>query len=183
MIIEQVEVQKKGGKCARYPTSCIVRDFIAAAGLFKPLTPINILDLTYGEGRFYAAFRNKVKVYGFDILRLDHVVKPYKFYNKSCEKWKQHRDEINNVELVVVDPPFMPYKRGGEKRRHYTANGAAIMCTNEALKAAEHYNAPVLIHYPFKIIPYQWKIVKEVWFTGHAAVKLKPTWFGLLTLN
>ena len=77
MVIEQREIQKKGGLCARYPVSCVVRDLIGATNLFKPLIPINILDLTYGEGRFYASFRNKVKVYGFDILRLDHVVKPY----------------------------------------------------------------------------------------------------------
>lgn len=181
MIIEQKDIQKKGGKCARYPTSCIVRDLIAAARLFKPFKPLVILDLTYGEGRFYVSFKNKVKLYGFDILRLEHVVKPYRFYNKSCEKWKRYRDEINNVDLVVVDPPFMPYRRGNEKRKHYAANGAAITCTNEALKAAEYYNAPVLIHYPFKITPYQWKILEEVWFMGYAAVKLKPTWFGIIT--
>ena len=75
----------------------------------------------------------------------------------------------------------MIYRRGNERRRHYAANGAAIVCVNEALKAAEYYRTPLLIHYPYKVIPYGFEIIAESWFVGHTIIKLKPTWFGIIT--
>ena len=180
-IIQQSELRKKGGFCAKYPSSCVVRMLLKDAGLFKPFKTIKVLDLTFGQGIFYYSFKSVVQVYGFDIKRLNWVTKPYKFFNMSCDKWKKKIDE-DHFDLIVVDPPFSPYDRGWERRLHYKDNGNISLCLTEALKAAEKYNAPMLIHFIWKIIPYGFKPIVEVWFQGWSRLTKmnRPTWFGII---
>ncbi len=180
MLVHQVEVQRKGGACAKYPSSCIVLQLLDQAGLLKPLHPIVILDLTYGQGIFYYSIKGKAMVYALDIRHLKWVIKPYRFMLKSCEHWREFG--LESVDVIVVDPPFSPYKRGWERRKHYEENCSVVKCINEGLKAAEHYSRPLLVHYPFRVQPYGWDVSAEVWFQGWTRLsKLpKPTWFGIL---
>ncbi|MCE4601251.1 MAG: hypothetical protein F7C38_06790 [Desulfurococcales archaeon] len=181
-VIHQVEVQRKGGPCAAYPSSCIVRDLLNEAGLLKPFEPLKVLDLTYGQGIFYYSIRSRVRVYAFDIRLLNWIVKPYMFYEKSCEHWKRVGLESEAFDLVVVDPPFSPYNRGWEKRGHYRDNGSIALCMYEALKASEHFNVPLLVHFFWKTIPYGYRVIAETWFQGWSRLSKmpRPTWFGIL---
>ena len=181
-VVHQVEIQKQGGSCAKYPSSCIVRQLLDSAGLLQFGRTLNVLDLTYGQGIFYYSIGLKVKVYGFDIHRLVWVTKPFAFYNTSCEKWKKVLPSSIGFDLVVVDPPWSIYRRGWEKRGHYYGNGSFVLCVTEAVKASEHYNAPLLLHAPWKLVPPNYNVVTEVWFQGWSRLTKmpKPTWFGLL---
>ncbi len=182
VLVRQNELQRRGGVCAAYPSSCLVRKLLGQAGLFKPFQHLRVLDLTFGQGIFYYSFRSKVQVYGFDIRRLDWVVKPYRFYNASCDKWKKQLPSDIDFDLVVVDPPFSPYKRGQEKRTHYRDNGSISLCFTEALKAAERFAAPLLVHFMWKTQPYGFKVLSETWFQGWSLTKMaRPTWFGVLS--
>ena len=181
MLVHQVELQRKGGVCAAYPSSCLVRRLLGEAGLFKPFHHLRVLDLTFGQGIFYYSFRNSVQVYGFDIRRLEWVVKPYRFYNASCDKWRKQLPDTG-FDLVVVDPPFSPYKRGQEKRTHYRDNGSISLCLVEALKAAEHYHTPLLVHFMWRTQPYGFRVLSEAWYQGWSRLSRipRPTWFGVL---
>ena len=187
MIIEQVEVQKKGGPCARYPVSCIVRDLIGAANLFKPLTPINILDLTYGQGVFYYAIRSRVRVAGVDPRRLEWVVRPTCFIKSYAQKWKEWLDRVleclGDIDLVVVDPPWAQWKHKGSRkaRQYYIAPvSLAIDIIEKALEVKEYLGVPVLIHYKERID--RGDIVVEVYFRGRSRYIREPrtSWFGIL---
>jgi len=182
-VVHQIEIQRKGGVCSVYPSSCIVRDLIARAGLFKPFETLSVLDLTFGQGLFYYSFRNKAKVFGFDVQRLDWVVKPYRFYKASCDKWGKMLPDGITFDLVVVDPPFSPYRRGWGKRHHYRDNCSISRCMYEAMKASEKFKTPILIHFFWKTIPYNYETIVETWFQGWSRLtKLpRPTWFGIVS--
>gem|GEM_PF-4064603 len=122
-----------------------------------------------------------MQLYGFDVKQLNWIVKPYRFYNTSCTKWKKLLPMDITFDLVVVDPPFSPYRRGWERRTHYRDNGSISLCLVEALKAAEQYNAPMLIHFMWKVQPYGFRVLSEAWFQGWSLTKMsRPTWFGVL---
>ena len=180
MIVHQVEIQRQGGVCVKYPTSCIVRQLIRK--LLEPLRPIRVLDLSFGEGRFYAALENKACVTGLDIQMLPWIVKPCRFYRANAMEWRARVPNNARFDLVVADPPWSPYRRGWEKRFHYQANGGIPAVMYAAEKAAKHYNAHLLIHFMGKYIPYGYELVDELWYQGWSRLTKmpKPTWFGLL---
>jgi len=180
LVVHQKDIQRKGGVCAEYPVSCLIRDILRRAGLLKPFKQLKVLDLTYGEGRFWVALPQAV-VIGFDIRRLEWRRKPARFFLESCENWRT-RVPNEEFDLIVADPPFSPYKRGWEKRGHYTDNGNIALILNEARKASEHFCAPMLIHFMWKVVPPEFEIVDEAWFQGWSRLSKmpRPTWFGLL---
>ncbi len=183
MLVDQREIQARGGKCARYPVSCLIGELLARAGVIKPLRRFKVLDLTFGEGRFWAALPN-AEVWGFDIRRLRWVVKPSRFYNESCEGWRKHEEILSqSFDVVVADPPFSPYQRGWEKRGHYRDNGSIPIILYEARKAAIHFRAPLLIHFVGKLVFYGFRVMAEAWFLGisHLTQMSFPTWFGVLS--
>lgn len=179
-LVHQVEVQRQGGVCAAYPSSCLVRNLLKEAGLFKPFQYLRVLDLTFGQGVFYYSFKSSVQVYAFDIRRLNWVTKPYRFYQASCDKWKKQLPSDARFDLVVVDPPFTPHVH--RRRGHYRDNGSISLCLVEALKAAEQYNAPMLIHFMWRTQPYGFKVLSEAWYQGWSRLTRmpRPTWFGVL---
>ena len=181
-VVSQIELQKEGDKCSMFPVSCLIRDMLVEVGILKPFKPIRILDLTFGEGRFWAAIP-QAEVWGFDIRKLRWCRKPYVFFNESCENWKKHDVIIRNkFDLVVADPPFMAYRCGQERRRHYEDNGDLPMILNECRKASEYFDAPLLIHFMWKCVPYGFRVLTERWFQGYARVlkQPRPSWFGVI---
>ncbi len=179
-VVSQTEIQKMGGECSRFPVSCLIRDMLIESGILKPFKTIEVLDLTFGEGRFWGAIP-QARVWGFDIRKLKWYKKPYVFFMESCENWKKHRNIIRNkFDLVVVDPPFTIYK---QRREHYEDGGMLSMILNEGRKASEYFNVPLLVHFMWKCVPYGFKVVTERWFLGvtrYLNIRL-PTWFGLLS--
>lgn len=187
MIVEQREVQREGGVCAKYPSSCLVRRLLNAVGLLQWGSMLRVLDLSYGEGRFWAALRSKVVVVGFDIAQLRWVVPPRYFVNDSALNWRRYEAMIERVlggqpDLVVADPPFSPYDRGWERRRHYRERCSISEILTGAEKAAQYYNAPLLIHFSGRYIPYGFQVIVELWWKPWSSLSRipRPTWWGIL---
>jgi len=169
--IRQQDIQKRGGKAARYPSSYIVKMLLQQ--LFPSLN-IKVCDVTYGEGRFYALFAHRLKLLvANDIRRLRWIVKPDVFFKgpswKLLDKLLQH--QLTDFDVVVVDPPFSPYARGLEKRYWYlpsNAKGTPIRIINDAIYIAQKLSVPyVLIHYRF---------LKDFGHDVVAAVEFRGLW-------
>lgn len=178
-VIDQRDVQR-GGLCVKFPVSCVIRDLLVEAGVLKPFTVLRVLDLTFGEGRFWGAIP-QAKVWGFDVRKLNWVRKPYVFFNDSCGMWKE-RVGMLSFDLVVVDPPFMPYRRGQERRKHYEDNGCIPLILREGEKAALYFKCPLLIHFMWKVVPFGFKVLSEVWFKPFTRYlnSRYHSWFGVL---
>ncbi len=181
IIIDQITIQKKGGICKKYPSACLVRDLLTESGLIKPFSEFKVLDLTFGRGIFWAALP-QAKVFAFDIRKLDWVRKPYRFFHESCKNWKK-RLANHKFDLVCADPPFSPYHRGNDARKYYYERDIALILY-EAIKAAEYYQAPLLVHFLAKLQYHNTEVMTETWFQGRSryAKMPRPTWFGVLRM-
>ncbi len=188
-VMEQVEVQRRGGLCARYPSSCIVVGLLGDAGLLRPLQPLRVLDLTYGRGMFWAA-ANTVVV-GFDIRILDWVVEPRCFWGKPAWAWKYYADDIEEClggppDLVAVDPPWSA--RGSSTRRYYgldRAVGDVASILEAAREASMHYNAALLVHLKDRWVPESHVILAELYWEPLTRYMNRSrngpyTWWGVL---
>ena len=186
-VIEQIEVQRRGGICVKYPVSCLIFDLISnVLDVFH--RRIVILDLTYGEGRFYKAFGVfKPYIIAIDIRKLNWHVVPDEFYLTAAWRWK-HVVNHKKVDLVVVDPPWMEWRRGSEGRYHYSVYnivGSPLSILNAGFEAAIHYNAYILIHYKERVTHEKFDLLNEIWFRGRSRLAnlSRPSWFGILKLR
>lgn len=189
-VVDQREIQRRGGKCARFPSSCVILDLLREAGL--EAREINIFDSTYGEGRFWGAAPRPRLLVGADIRILDWVVEPDVFIKKPVwASWRVVARLGVNVDLYVVDPPFRMQERGKgiKKREHYHpryALGSTELILREAVNAASRLQARYLLVKYFE--PYQpgtgWRLAAQRFFRmllGPATVKREFTsWYGLL---
>ena len=186
VIVDQREIQRLGKGCGKYPVSCVIRNMLVETNVIKPLSSIHVIDLTYGEGRFWALIPN-AKVWAFDIRKLRWVRKPFVFINDTAEKWYHYVNRLpKHVDLVVADPPFMPYRRGRERRRHYEdGSGNIAPILRAAEKAARYYKAKLLVHFLWQAVPYGFKVIVETWFRPVISFVMHsmPTWFGLLEVK
>lgn len=179
-IIDQKDIQKSGGICVRYPVSCLIRNLLVKAKLLHPFKTLMVLDLTYGRGTFWAALP-QAKVFAFDIRKLDWVRKPHQFFNESCRNWKKRLPD-HKFDLICADPPFSPYHIGNNDVRKYYNERDVALILYEAIKAAEHYQAPLLLHFLAKLQYHNTVVIAETWFQGRSryARMPRPTWFGVL---
>jgi len=138
------EIQKLGGVCVKYPTSCILKWFLTKY-LRLPERAL-VLDLTYGEGRFWYA--TNYLVYGVDIKRLAWVKEPFVFIKDSLYNIWGYPDVVSQpFDLVVVDPPFTKHKH---RRTHYRVSGSLKEAYNMVLFAidlAQTLGKPLLVHF------------------------------------
>ena len=74
---------------------------------------IRVLDLTYGVGRFYRVVEKKYNLFiiGVDIEKHGWEVEPDIFINDTMFAAEKYVN-INNIDLIVVDPPWDNYRRG-----------------------------------------------------------------------
>jgi hypothetical protein len=84
--------------------------------------PLNIVDLTYGVGRFYRSSKSMIgRIIAVDITKYDWEVEPNIFYLMDCRVFVDMviRGEIKlgDVDVIVVDPPWSHEKRGVKPRR------------------------------------------------------------------
>ncbi len=71
--VDQRDIQKRGGYYAKYPSSHVV------CSLLKRYGVTSVLDVTYGEGRFYKLCRSGLRIIASDPVKRDWVVKPDSF--------------------------------------------------------------------------------------------------------
>jgi len=146
--IDQRDIQKKGGRAAKYPVSYLITQ------LLRSVNARRILDLTYGEGRFYA-YSKPPFLHGIDIQRLKWIVTPDIFERKSlfdiCELERSY-------DIIVVDPPFTRYKHS--RKKHYTIRDSSPEAMiNHACKIAEINDITyVLVHNKDLFIPNSFKV-------------------------
>jgi len=141
--VDQRDIQKRGGRAAKYPVSYLITQLLRSINAHK------ILDLTYGEGRFYA-YSKPSFLHGIDIQQLKWIVTPDIFEQKSLfDIYELER----TYDVVVVDPPFTPHKH--KKREHYTIKDSSPEAMiSHACKVAKNNNIPyVLVHSRELFIP------------------------------
>jgi hypothetical protein len=94
-VIDQRSVQKRGGDFARYPSSYVVCSLLRRYGLRR------VLDVTYGEGRFYYLCKSDVEVVAADPVKWQWVVKPNQFLQLNVFQLYMMLSDA-----IVTDPPW-----------------------------------------------------------------------------
>ena len=182
-LISQLDIQRLGGICAKYPVSCLIYKMLTSVMEINSGTMV--LDLTYGEGRFWKAFGLlKPYIIAIDIHRLKWHVIPDEFYQTAAWRWR-HVVKHQHIDLVVVDPPWAEWRRGWDRRGHYLLNkclGSPKAIIDAAVDASRHYNAYLLIHYRERVVPNNMLPIIEKWFRGRSRLAnlSKQSWFGIL---
>ena len=133
--VDQRDIQKLGGRRAKYPTAAVVD------ALLRPLRPRCVLETTYGEGRFYAVFRPPYLI-GVDVERREWLVRPDEFYEMPVWAFfhalREGRLALGRgPEVVVCDPPWGFWQR---RRLHYwraSAYGSPRLILEYSLRVAE----------------------------------------------
>ena len=123
-VVDQREMQRRGGVCARHPYSCFFCDVLQVLGIEKPI----IVDLTYGVGSFYIACRDRIgRLIAIDIRRWEWVVEPDVFIQKPF--WLAVNDIDDRADIVVFDPPYAstPSSRSIEYGREWLYHGAEML--------------------------------------------------------
>lgn len=160
---------------SRYPSSKLVAWLLAEAGVLRPLQPLRVLDLTYGQGIWWHAIRGRVAIAGLDVRRLNWVVKPRCFILSPAQEWRGARARLEEClggppDLVAVDPPWQECIKGNgcqASRRHYrvtAAIGSPESILEAAADAARAYRAPLLVHFRERWVPEGLNPVIEVWW-------------------
>ena len=144
MSVDQREIQKLGGRAARYPSSYIVVTLLEKHGLFSA-----VLDVTYGRGRFYYCKRPKLLV-GVDPRVWGWVVQPDIFIPKPVWAAKPILKQMNfRFDVVVCDPPAWNMGTRYNRREEYSfVIGSAQLIIEESVKLARELGVPyMLLHY------------------------------------
>ena len=183
VVVDQRDIQRRGGKCARYPVSCLIHSLLVEAGL-EP-RDLTVLDLTYGQGRFYAAWRPRVLI-GADIHVHNWVVMPDLFVKAPAwVAWRKIKKVDMRPDIVVVDPPWV--ERGSSKRRLYgldLALGTPQIILEAGVKASKELGTRyLLIHFKDRWVPRGWYTIAETRFLYVTRYNEQngTTWFGILT--
>jgi hypothetical protein len=84
--------------------------------------PLDIVDLTYGVGRFYRLSRPMIgRIIAVDIEKHRWEIEPTVFYQMDCRVFVNRvlrgEIELGGVDVIVVDPPWSSEKRGVRPRR------------------------------------------------------------------
>jgi hypothetical protein len=165
-VIDQRRVQKRGGDFARYPSSYVVCSLLRRYGLRR------VLDVTYGEGRFYYLCKSDVEVVAADPVKWQWVVKPKQFLQLNVfQLYMMLRDgklQMCNVDAVVVDPPKWNTEVSYRRRDMYNyIVGTPRIIIEYATRVAELLKAAhLLVHYrsaldidayrPIHIVEFTW---------------------------
>jgi hypothetical protein len=164
--VDQREIQKRGGYYAVYPSSYIV------CSLLKKYNMARILDVTFGEGRFYKLCYYGIRITGVDPVKRDWKVSPNSFiqmnvfqlYNAISTK----QLTLNGFDVVVVDPPKWTKSTKYKKREMFNyIIGTPELIIEYASKIAGLLMVPyILVHHkriinlqgykPIHIIEYRW---------------------------
>jgi len=145
--IDQRDVQSRGGDFNKYPSSYIVCSLLRRYGLRR------VLDVTYGEGRFYKLCRYGIEVIAADPVKWRWVVKPKQFYHLNVFQLhlmlRDGKLSIEPVDVVVVDPPKWSTGVVYRKRNMYNfIIGTPRLIIDYAARVASLIKSPyLLVHY------------------------------------
>ena len=180
-VIDQREVQKRGGVCAKLPSACVVSDILSAAGI--DARRLTVFDTTYGRGTFWAAVRPRILI-ASDVVVHEWVVDPDVFIKKPVWHAAKLLEALEiTVDLVAVDPPWSV--RGSSTRRYYgvdVAIGSPRLILEKAVDAAVKLGARwLLLHLKEPWTPSGWRLVHEMkWMPITRYMNAGPTWWGVL---
>jgi hypothetical protein len=167
--VDQREIQKRGGIYAKFPSSYVI------CSIIDRYNCKSILDVTYGEGRFYKTCRDNILfLISSDPKRWDWVVKPdlyfqfNVFYLYMLLSKKKFYLPLRRVDVVVVDPPKWNINARYNKREIYNyLVGTPELIITTSGKIAKLLNTRyLLIHYnnrylvegytPIHVIEFKW---------------------------
>lgn len=182
-IVDQRDIQARGGVCSKAPVSCLLRDRILRNILPGRIDrKLTILDLTYGEGRFYVAFQSKVKIYAVDIARISWLVKPHMFIQSDLRSIDLSLFRDKGIELVVIDPPF-PGWSGWNREHYYNITSKPEELIGYAYRYAVDLKTHLLIHNRSPVYRSGCRVLVEVFFKPmirRADTEKYRSWFALL---
>jgi len=126
-------------------------------------TRLKILDVTFGQGRFWGAFHKHIELLiASDPFIWDWIITPDKFINTTVWGLWEYLDELlrYNFDIVVVDPPFGKHRYNSRTRPQFNKIiGTPFIIIREAIRLAEQlFCKHVLIHWDRIWIPKGWKL-------------------------
>jgi hypothetical protein len=145
--IDQRQIQRYGGDFAKYPSSFVVCTLLRKHNIRK------VLDVTYGEGRFYYLCRHELEIIGADPVNRDWVVKPKQFFQMNIFQLylmlRYGKIQLPSVDAVVVDPPRWNTEVVYRRRDMYNyIIGTPRLIIEHAAKVAHLLRAKhLLVHY------------------------------------
>lgn len=142
--IDQREIQRLGGKAAECPSSYVVVTMLERNNLFN-----RVLDVTYGEGRFYCYRKPKLLV-GADPYVQEWTVKPDMFIPRPVWSLFSILKDVNiGFDVLVCDPPQWNEGVCYHKRKVYSlVVGDAKLIINESIKLAKQLGIEhMLLHW------------------------------------
>jgi hypothetical protein len=169
--VDQRDVQRIGGSFAKYPSSYIVCKLLRNYGLKR------VLDVTYGEGRFYRICFPELVVIGADPVKWSWVVKPNQFYQLNVFQLhlmlRDGKIRLGPVDVVVVDPPRWSTDVVYRKRDMFNfLIGTPKLIIEYASKVASLIRSPyLLVHYRelLKLEGFEpVHVVEFTWFARYA---------------
>ncbi len=157
-VVDQRDVQRRGGICATYPTACIVYDTLTKHDLYR-----NVLDVTYGRGRFYAVKKPQILV-GCDPKAWEWIVAPDIFIPGPVWSVKKALKHINiEFDVIVVDPPKWTDTNYNRRDEYNYIVGTPKMIIDHSIELAREIGIKhMLLHY--KEVPSIGNIVEQIGF-------------------
>jgi hypothetical protein len=129
-----------------------------------------VLDVTYGEGRFYYLCRHELDIVGVDPVRRSWVVQPKQFLQMNVFQLYmllRERKLLLSPEVVVVDPPRWNDVSYNRRDMYNFVIGTPKLIIEYAAKTAALLEAPyLLVHFreilkienfkPTHVIEFKW---------------------------
>ena len=160
--IDQREIQKRGGKCSKYPVSCLIYNMLSSVGLIPE--SLVVLDVTYGVGNFYRAWHPKVLI-GSDVKIWRWEIAPDVFIlQPSWNVWWTLLKLNIKPDIIVIDPPWSSNSHRGRTWYNYSFGTPEQILRGGLESAAKLGIRYALIHYNKVVVPKGWKLVKAVKF-------------------
>mgnify|MGYP001773030560 CR=1 FL=1 len=129
-MVDQRDVQRLGGKAAKFPSSFVVADILVRHGIER------VLDVTYGRGRFYYIYKPPL-LFGADPKKWEWVTEPDVFIQAPVWALRRRLDRQQQFDAVVCDPPV--WRKGvrynGRPEYNYVL-GSARLIIDEAVRLA-----------------------------------------------
>ena len=162
--IDQRDIQKRGNLFTKYPTAYIISKIMSKYNV------VNVLDVTYGRGRFYRLYRPKLLI-GVDPIRWEWIVRPDEFYKMTVFHFFRslRNGEViidKDLDCVVIDPPKWNYIATYRKRNEFNfIIGTPKDIIEYGRKVSElinskyillHFNQQLPIGEPIHIVKFRW---------------------------
>jgi len=181
--IDQREIQRMGGLYTKFPSSFVVCNLLNHA--------YKVLDVTYGEGRFYKLCRDALDVLvASDPKRWDWIVKPdlfYQFnvfylYNLLCRE--RIKFPVRKIDAVVVDPPKWNKNNYNRRKMYNYIIGTPEKIIEYAGKIAKLLSSPYLIVHYDKVLDVEnfrpIHVIEFKWYARYLNTKNNNTSFYIL---